>query len=282
VPEMKLLGKYPHENWLGVRLYSIMAHPNDPDMRDQFMAWSFIQTLSNNAKWLEKKSGNKNLKWQLDCLDELRIILNAPSYSEVTKRTDSNVEEASITGEIVGAIMLFHKTYGTTKVGVNKAVYLIKTLMDRRPKSVFRKRSDRTLMDRRPKSVFRKRSDRTLFKYLEEYKSVSHLWAALRLLKNQFGSKGYPDCSPLLEKQNALLLLSVSEEIRKVGENFRWYDESYDEPIEVDPHLFKKNICWKPPPSFKLPDLKTLQWPKPSERHKRILTNKDSRLKQFF
>jgi len=265
MPVMKLLGALPHEDWLGIRLYSIMAHPNDPVLQDQFMAWSVIQHLSNNAKLIEKKSGQKNLNWQLECLDAIRIILNAPSYSEVTKRTDSNIEEAQTTGEIVGAIMMFHKTYGTTKVGVNKAVYLIETLMARRKKSVL-------------KSV----GERTLQKYLKKYKSVSHLWAALWLLKNQFGSRRYPDCSPLLEKQNALLLLSVSEEIRNVGENFRWYDESYDEPIEVDPHLFKKNICWKPPRSFKLPELETLQWPKPSERQKRILTNKDSRLKQFF
>ena len=257
MPEMKLLGKYPHENWLGIRLYSIMAHPNDPDMRDQFMAWSFIQTLSNNAKWLEKKSGNKNLKWQLDCLDELRIILNAPSYSEVTKRTDSNVEEASITGEIVGAIMLFHKTYGTTKVGVNKAIYLIKTLMDRRKKSVLKRVGERTLL-----------------KYLEKYRGVSHLWAALWLLKSQFGSKGYPDCLPLMEKQNALLLLSVSEEIRKAGEKFHWHSNH--------PPLYQKNICLRPPRNLKLSNLKFLNWPSPSNRQKEILINKYSSLKQVF
>jgi len=257
MPVMKLLGKYTGENWLGIRLYSIMAHPNGSAMRDQFMAWSFIQTLSKNAKWLEKKSGNKNLKWQLECRDELQTILKAPSYSEITKRTNSNIEEASITGELIYAIMLFHKTYDTTKVGVNKAVYLIKTMMERRKKSVLRKVSDRTLI-----------------KYLEKYRGVSHLWAALRLLKSQFGSRGYPDCLPLMEKQNALLLLSVSEEIRKAGEEFLWHIN--------EPPLFEKNICWKPPPSFKLPKLKPLNWPPPSKRQKEILLNKYPRLKQVF
>jgi len=265
MPAMKLLGALPHEDWLGVRLYSIMAHPNDTVLQDQFMAWLVIEHLCKDAKRIEKKSGNKNLKWQLECLDELRTILNAPSYSEVTKRTDSNIKEASIVGEIVGTIMKFHKTYGTTKVGVNKAIYLIKTMMDRRKKSVLKRVGERTLL-----------------KYLEKYKSVSHLWAAFWLLKNQFRSRGYPDCLPLLEKQNALLLLSVSEEIRKAGEKFRWYDESYDEPIDVDPHFFKKNICWKPPPSFKLPKLKTLQWSLPSERQKRNSPQQIPQIKAGF
>jgi len=257
VPEMKLLGKYPHESWLGIRLYSIMAHPNDPVLQDQFMAWSVIQHLSNNAKLIEKKSGQKNLNWQLECLDELRIILNAPSYSEVTKRTESNIEVASIIGELVYAIMLFHKTYKTTKVGVNKAAYLIKTMMQKRPKSALRNVSENTVK-----------------KYLEVYKSVSHLWAALRLLKNQFGSKEYPNCLALLEKQNALLLLSVSEEMRKVGEKFYWHSNR--------PPLYQKNICWRPPRNFKLPKLKSLNWPPPSNRQKEILIKKDPKLEQIF
>jgi hypothetical protein len=249
------LGKI--DDWIGIRLLSFMVHPNDEKIRKEYLAWLSVQSSLEWAKMVEKKSDNKELKFQLNAYDELKTLIKAPSYKEVIERGENSIKEASIAGEILYAICSYHHFYKTNKVGVNKAVWLIEESMDRRRSTALK--------------VVKRRK---ILNYWKEYKSVAHFWCALRLLKYKFGVKGYPDCTPLQNKENTLLLIAAAEEIRKFGEHYLWHKN--------EPSVLPRGECLRLPKSFPAKKFDNIVWPKPSPRQNNFLADKYPPLKRIF
>ena len=152
------------DDWIGIRLYTFMAHPNDEKTREEYLAWLKVKASLEQARQIERISGNKKLEFQLNAYDELKTLIKAPSYKEVIERGERSIKEASIAGEILYVICTYHHFYKTNKVGVNKAVWLIEDSMNRR-------RSTALKVVKRTK----------ILKYWKEYNSVAHFWCALKL-----------------------------------------------------------------------------------------------------
>jgi hypothetical protein len=254
---MPILKLGERDDWIGIRLYTFMAHPNDERNRTEYLAWLKVQAALANAKRIEKLSGNKKLEFQLNAYDELKTLIKAPSYKEVIERGERSIKEASIAGEILYIICTYHHFYKTNKVGVNKAIWLIEDSMNRR-------RSTALKVVKRTK----------ILKYWKEYKSVAHFWCALKLLSSILKIKGYPDCKLLQKKHQALNLIAVAEEIRRFGENFSWHTGM--------PPVLLKGKCLRLPKSFPLPKISIEKWPKPSPRQKKFLTKNFPSLKNFI
>lgn len=246
------------DDWTGIRLLSFMVHPNNEKIRKEYLAWLSVQSSLERAKWLKKVFGNKELKVQLNAYDELKTLIKAPSYKEVIERGENSIKKAFVAGEILYGICCFHHSYRTNKVGVNKIVWLIEDSMTRRRSTALK--------------VVKRRE---ILNYWKEYKSVAHFWCALRLLKYKFGVRGYPDCTPLRNKENALLLIAAAEEIRKFGENYFWHN---NEPHPVLP----KGECLRLPKGFSLPKFDKIVWRKPSLRQVNFLTEKFPPLEGIF
>ena len=245
------------DDWIGIRLYTFMAHPNDEKIREEYLAWLKVKTSLEQASRIERISGNKKLEFQLNAYDELKTLIKAPSYGEVIERGKRSIVEASIAGEILYGICQYHYAYKTNKVTVNKMVWLIENSMRRRPTRILKSVKRRKILD-----------------YWREYKSVAHFWCALKLLSSVLKIKGYPDCNLLREKHQALNLIAVAEEIRRFGENFSWHTGM--------PPVLPKGKCLRLPKSFPLPKISIEKWPKPSPRQKKFLTQKFPSLEKII
>ena len=238
------------DNWAGIRVLASMVYPDDKVRREYYLAWLKTEDFINHCEMVERKSGQKNLNFILDNTKDLKAVMKAPSHNDVMKHANQFIEQAALAGEMLFAIGKFANATELENIGVNQAAYLLQEGL-KRGKS----KSQRQV------------KERTLQTYWSYYKPVAHLWCAMKLLRRQFGVRGYPDCNLFKDKANLIPILAVANQVKLFGETFRWH-------INQEP-LLSKNSCLIPPKAFHIPRGK-INWPPVSSWEAKVVSKNRS------
>ena len=219
------LGDWKDESngWIGFRLLATMTHPNDKQYRDEYLVWLIVCEiyLRRKAGWGEEEGlGVTRLNTEFESAGGLKRLLFAPSQRDVMNRAYLAQGKGELAGEIIYGILKFQNDPKAKNIGVNKVIKLIAAVNKDSPN-----KKERISVS-------------TLFNYWEEFKKVSHLWCAFRILY---------DCKikKVILNENIPQLLALSEEIRKFGEEYKWHS--------ARPGLLPKGKLLTPPKGFSLP-----------------------------
>jgi len=223
--ELDLLGrKNKYNDWAAHRLMAVMLHPNDKALREEYLLWKVIHEVDerNKAGWNNSKILKTNkLGDEFERYGGVSGLMQAHSRKEIINLSNKSAERGYLVGEMVYGILKFKRDPEAPDLGVNKIIELIK------------------LVSSNPDISEKKYSTEVQFKYWKEFKSVSHLWCALRILHT---TKKRPDINKVRIIENVPPLLSLSEEIRRFCEAYKWHTKR--------PPLLQKGKTWTPPKSL--------------------------------
>jgi hypothetical protein len=229
--ELDLLGgKNKCHDWAAHRLMAVMLHPNDKALREEYLLWKVVSEVNerNKTGWNNSKILKTNkLSDEFERYGGVSGLMQAHSCKEIINLSNKSAERGYLVGEMVYGILKFKKDPNAPDLRVNKIIELIK------------------LVSSNPDISEKKYSTEVQFKYWKEFKSVSHLWCAVRILHM---TKKRPDINKVRIIENIPSLLSLSEEIRIFCEAYKWHTNR--------PPLLQKGETWTPPKTLKLPPSK--------------------------
>ncbi|MCH7501512.1 MAG: hypothetical protein IH886_16195 [Nitrospinae bacterium] len=270
------------EVWIGLKIRSVMVHPNNELFQQEFLAWAIISNLYVIRKGDEgdqfKPSINEIEKGFKEC-GGYETLIKSPSCKDVFERAIKSATKACIAGEILYEIIKRNQDgNGGKYFGVNQAASQLARDI---PVSF-------AIADGiKPPGV------RTLMKYWAEFKNVAHLWAALHCYLGPIpvgnkilgcGTKFYfsnPEIAtiqrktgfkfpkinsglksskwkntgprdPMYYMETLHEFLAVSEKIKKIAHSIKWHKK--------EPPVLRED-CWSVPKSLSLPKV-DIDWPR--------------------
>ncbi len=140
-----------------LRLLSIMAFPEKAQEREQWFELHCADFVQYALKEEEKYAISKN---------DLHFLINAPPIERMKETAIKNVQKAVIAGDLI-ALMYLMNQIGFHEPSLNKALHVSKKFAEGRSHPDGKK-----LNTSKPK----------IRECLNSYRSVSHIWAALRLM----------------------------------------------------------------------------------------------------
>ena len=155
---------------------AIQLFPNDLNSRHQYFTM-----LIMDYKSVESKDSDT---FEIDA-KSLRLIINAPSFSEFRLKAAQNIKEAIVVGDVLATIYVMVK-FNLPEPSLNKAYF-----------------------------VSQQFSERYIKERWVKYKSVAHLWAAQRLLMKEPIPKDIDMACIDLK-----LFLGVAKELQTFGLNY--------------------------------------------------------------
>jgi len=229
--ELDLLsGKKKYSDWAAHRLMAVMLHPQDKALREEYLLWNVVHEVSLRSKagWSNSKIlRTSRLSDEFEQYGGVRGLMEARSRDEIINLSNKSADRGYLVGEMVYGILKFKKDSNAPDLRVNKIIELI------------------ALVSSDPDKSEKTYKPRVLFNYWGKFKEVSHLWCALHIL---YRTKDRADINKVRIIENVPPLLSLSEEIRKFCEGYKWHTNM--------PSLLEKGKTWTPPKSPKLPPSK--------------------------
>ncbi len=224
MPKIDLLEKKGKlSDWAAFRLMSVMLYPKNMARREDYILWAIVQEAYERKKsgWTNSKILKANhLETEFEKCGGLKRLLDASSRKDIKIESNKSVERGSLAGEIVFGVLKFHKDPKAPDLGVNKTTQILELLLNK------------------SSSLKGRIKSRTIYNYWKEFKEVSHLWCALRILY-----KG--NINKLRIITNVPALLGLSEEIRSFGEAYKWHPN--------EPALLSKGKTYTPPKDYTPP-----------------------------
>jgi hypothetical protein len=154
MPEITLHKTPQDKLWVN----SIMRFPNAPDLRDQY--YSVHLALEE----LKIPNTDDSLEVAIT-VKTLRSLVNAPPHEELKKLTSNAIKQGVIAGDILATIYLMDR-FKLPEPSMNKAIHVAMEFAKNN------KYGDGSKLNTTEKKIR---------EYWNNYKSVSHLWAAHRL-----------------------------------------------------------------------------------------------------
>jgi len=208
-----------------LQVLSIMAFPNDKDMREKHLA-TISAKLGDSLPEVDKEDFPPELrprtitrgKWDKfattlkrvagEELEEIFLqmggrptLCNSPEYEKIIDLYGLNTYKGSLAGLILYYIWRMDATNATSGASVNKAKFLVNKL--------FREKRD-------PQSKNYPFNEKFINKAWSDFKPVSHLWAAFMIWEIWGRPIEYSPFLPLC----ILRFISLAEKFRKFGINY--------------------------------------------------------------
>lgn len=169
---------------------AIQIFPNDLNLRHQYFTM-----LMMDYKLAESKDSDT---FEIDA-KSLKLIINAPSFSEFRFKAAQNIKEAIVVGDVLATIYVMVK-FNLPEPSLNKAYFVSQQFA-----------KENKYGDGTPMAV----SERYIKERWVKYKSVAHLWAAQSLLMNEPIPKDIDMACIDLK-----LFLGVAKELQTFGLNY--------------------------------------------------------------
>lgn len=229
---MPLLNMTPENALNPLWLLATMIYPNDQKRRHGMMSVKLVNGLLNEE--IYKDIGKEILS----------SIINSPEEDKINKDVKLRFKYGQISGDVLSFLHRMHWD-GHKEPSLRKAYYLV---------SEDYKATKTIAGDNIPSS------DKILRESFEEYKNVSHFWAAIREMQIILGAQTQEGKSLLnpfasiavfcLDYKLFLSTLAIAEQLRLFGESFIPSREKSRKSV-LDPAT-----TWKVPEAFPLPSIK--------------------------
>jgi len=233
MPEI-ILNNHPHDlGWI----QSTMVFPNDENLRNQNYAVQVAQyELGEMVHLSQRDVSSKAASFDVPINSRfLELLIEAPAKSELQRLRDENTKKAVVAGNILMSFYLMQKC-GIPEPSMKKAVYLCRKYANAKRN----KYGDGSRMDI---------SEAKIRQCWEQYKSVSHFWAALKLHQDYL----LTDASDVFSEEGFPHFLQAAVEIYHFGINFI--------PKRARPQktILNSESCWYlndgiKPANFELPE----------------------------
>ena len=204
------------------RVFALMCFPNDESVQKQFLAIRTIEKIPKDADPQETFPIS---------VAELRMLAASPSQAEIYEQVSEAVKRAVTAGDILSIMYLMDKfseqNTAFKKPSFNRALHVSMKF------SLTARYGDGTVLPR---------SEQTIRKNWKEFRSVSHLWAALRI------DQDYPFMSkigPFDDGENFQRFLGLALEIGRFATSYCPDHTKLATPL-IDPESL-----WLPPSSVK-------------------------------
>ncbi len=206
-------------DWNTFRVFATMLYPLDEQKQNQYVASHMLKAKLNDPHI--KPLGPQSVDVSVDLL---RLVLNSPSFDQIKNEAKELFRGGIIAGDILSFVYLMHLT-DTPEPSIRKAVYLLGHFY-----------TETVYGDGKPIPA----SEPQVRKYWNAYLSVSHLWAALRLVQG-FGFTGLGNPIDILWGENLRKFIGIAEAIRLFGTSYI--------PKRVKPPvpLLPLKEMWQPP-----------------------------------
>ncbi|MFC1772650.1 hypothetical protein ACFL3A_04770 [Pseudomonadota bacterium] len=206
MPKLNLDGSMADHLWVR----AIMLFPNDLDAAKRCFALEQIKAVIDEDSDDEIREVN---------VRTLRLLVEAPSWPILKELTTENTKRGIVAGDIFGALYVMDK-FNIREPSMNKAVFVAMEFAKKQ------KYGDGTKM-----AI----SEPKIRKCWNEFRSVSHLWAAFRL------GQAYPFAADSFSMEGNQAFLEVAQGLFQFGTSYI--------PLRARPKktILDRENCWALP-----------------------------------